>query len=165
MPFETLVDDHQTPAYLIERFAISYAPSASALATIHVRNQNDNPPILGLIAFGDPVYAEASLNASPATERGSELRQLPYSRAEVNEIAALFPAAQRKIFLGTDANEKVVKIEALQQYKYLHFAAHGNVDELHPARSGIVLYTSAIPTKTARYKCLKSCNSSSMPIW
>ncbi len=139
LPFETLVDDHQTPAYLIERFAISYAPSASALATIRVRNQNDSPPILGLIAFGDPLYKEASLNAPPATERGSELRQLPYTRAEVNEIAALFPVAQRKIFLGTDANEKMVKTEALQQYKYLHFAAHGNVDELHPARSGIVL--------------------------
>ncbi len=147
LPFETLVDDQKTPAYLIERFAISYAPSASALATIRVRNQNDSPPILGLIAFGDPLYQEASLKAPPATERGSELRQLPYTRAEVNEIAALFPAAQRKIFLGTDANEKMVKTEALQQYKYLHFAAHGNVDEAHPARSGIVLSHLSDPTE------------------
>ena len=33
----------------------------------------------------------------------------------------------------------MAKSEKLSLYKYLHFAAHGNVDEAHPARSGIVL--------------------------
>ncbi len=134
LPFETLVDHSASPNYLIERFAISYAPSASALAQIRSHKKNNNSPAAGIIAFGDPLYGIPN-----ALTRGSELRQLPSTRTEVNEISALFPVAQRKIFLGIEANEKTAKAEALQQYKYLHFAAHGNVDEAHPARSGIIL--------------------------
>ncbi len=146
LPFETLVDNQNVSQYLLERFAISYAPSASALATIRALNQNAGATTSGVIAFGDPVY-EAPKKLQPVTERGGDLRQLPFTRAEVNEISALFPQLQRKIFLGADANEKAVKTESLLPYRYIHFAAHGNVDEAHPARSGIVLSQLADPNE------------------
>jgi CHAT domain-containing protein len=159
LPFETLLidkklsagDNSAQPQILLERFAVSYAPSASSLAAIKDRKKNALPKN-GLIAFGDPVYdedkndgersaapkAEASLPNIYA-ERGLDLNRLPYTRAEVNSIGSLFPAAQRRIYLGEQAREQMVKSAALDQYRYVHFAAHGLIDEQRPARSGIVL--------------------------
>src|SRR5205085_5181865 len=74
-----------------------------------------------------------------ATERGYDFRQLPYTRTEVNEIAALFPPTERRVFLGAAAQEQNVKNEPLNQYRYVHFATHALIDEEHPARSGIIL--------------------------
>jgi CHAT domain-containing protein len=100
------------------------------------------------VAFGDPVYGEPVANANQApegskidyyAERGFDLRRLPYTRTEVTGIGALFPGSERRVFLGTDANEQKVKSETLDRYRYIHFAAHGVVDEENPARSGIVL--------------------------
>ena len=144
LPFETLAFEPlagKTPraSYLLERFAISYAPSASALAALRALNPNANTA-QGVIAFGDPLYANTA--AEPAHERGGpELRQLPYTRNEVNAIAALFPESQRRVLLGAEAHEANVKAAPLGQYRYVHFATHALVDETHPARSAIILST------------------------
>jgi CHAT domain-containing protein len=156
LPFETLIRDPKeaahtsaSPLYLVERFAISYAPSASALAAIQATGRDAAKNAKGLIAFGDPVYTSSqpgSRDSNPATgkvsnyaERGFDYRQLPYTRTEVNEIAALFPGTERTVYLGMEAREQKVKTESLAKYRYLHFAAHAMIDEDHPARSGVVL--------------------------
>jgi CHAT domain-containing protein len=72
-------------------------------------------------------------------ERGLDLNRLPYTRAEVNSIGSLFPPTQRQIYLGVQARERMVKSAALDQFRYVHFAAHGLIDELRPVRSGIAL--------------------------
>ncbi len=141
LPFETLVSESKTATtYLLERFAISYAPSASALVALRTGKSNAPSVTKGFIAFGDPVYAKTeNAQADRATVRSFDLKQLPYTRTEVNEIAALFPASERHVFLGNEAQEETVKTEPLQQYRYVHFAAHSSVDEENPARSGIIL--------------------------
>ena len=157
LPFETLVAARSTTGKstsdtrsLLERFAISYAPSASALAAIRAR---DRPAASkGFMAFGDPVYSDTSdaterssvrdselARRSYYAERGYDLRRLPYTRREVMSIGALFPASQRDVFLGAAANEQALKSVPLDQYRYLHLAAHGVADEENPARSGIIL--------------------------
>jgi CHAT domain-containing protein len=146
LPFETLTGEPKRAGaapYLIERFAISYAPSASALAALRALKRNNAVEARGIIAFGDPVYSkdEAPPTNGAATERAFDFRQLPYTRAEVNGIAALFSPNERRVFLGADANEANVKAEPLKQYRYAHFAAHALIDEERPARSGIVLST------------------------
>jgi tetratricopeptide (TPR) repeat protein len=144
LPFETLVAETESgkagkpvDSYLVERFAISYAPSASALAA--VRAIESTAVSKGFIAFGDPVYSEVDSAKDRSesrlayyTERGVELRRLPYTRRELTSIGALFPAAERETFLGVQANEQRVKSEKLDQYRYVHFAAHGVVDEENP---------------------------------
>ena len=142
LPFETLVGGGKrgTSTFLLERFAISYAPSASALAALRQLKTN-SAGAKGFIGFGDPVYGKSEENA-PATqtrERGFDFRQLPYTRMEVNEIAALFPATDRRVLLGAEADEANVKSEPLGKYRYVHFATHALVDEEYPARSAIVL--------------------------
>lgn len=139
LPFETLVNDSKPlPAYLLERFAISYAPSASALAALRTNRPAAASEAKGIVAFGDPQYAKTATGETQSV-RGNELRQLPYTRIEVNEIASLFPAPDRRVFLGVEAQEQNVKATPLGQYRYVHFAAHGIIDEDHPARSGIML--------------------------
>ncbi|HZS07890.1 MAG TPA: CHAT domain-containing protein [Blastocatellia bacterium] len=151
LPFEALAGEPKHPAavapYLIERFAISYAPSASALAALRALRQNA-AEAKGIVAFGDPVYVGSdSGEAAPANagqaERGYDFRRLPYTRTEVNEIAALFPPAERRVFLGTAAQEQSVKTEPLTRYRYVHFATHALIDEEYPARSMIVLSAAA----------------------
>jgi CHAT domain-containing protein len=154
VPFETLSGDAPHQQSLLERFAISYAPSASALASIRTRSGGVALRSKEFIGFADPVYdrpgkmeGERS-TTQPAThhaaleselERGFDLTNLPYTRTEVSNIRSLFPVARRQIYLGSEAREEKVKAEKLDDYRYVHFAAHGYIDEQHPRRSGIVL--------------------------
>lgn len=143
LPFETLAGSANRGAatFLIERFAISYAPSASALDALRKLKPNYSEA-KGIVAFGDPVYAKSETEPAalvPGKERGFDFRQLPYTRTEVNAIAALFPPTERMVLLGAEAQEANVKTAPLAKFRYLHFATHALVDEEHPARSAIML--------------------------
>ena len=142
LPFEALAAGGTKGDYLVERFAVSYAPSATALAAIRESRGGANAPAKGLIAFGDPVYTTAP---RAGAERGFSFNQLPYTRTEVNAIASLFEAAERRTYLGAEAREERVKTEDLGAYRYVHFAAHGMIDEKYPGRSGIALSPAGDP--------------------
>ena len=188
LPFETLISSDSTsagqtagarpepqmaergPRFLLERYDISYAPSASAIAAIRERASESLPYDKDLIAFGDPVYdpdntsgerlpaprqsaqSARSIQSGQEAARGPEIKitdlyrergfdfaRLPNTRTEVAAISSLFPASKCRIFLGSAASEQQVKTEKLVQYRYIHFAAHGYLDEEHPSRSGIVM--------------------------
>ena len=136
VPFEAL----QAPGssrYLFERFPIAYAPSATSLAAL----DQSSPPAQQkmLLAFGDPVYARHAATGQRGAEGGPDLAALPYTRAEVLGIASMFPKGESSVYLGAAASQESVKAEALDRYRYLHFATHGILDELHPFRSGLAL--------------------------
>jgi CHAT domain-containing protein/Tfp pilus assembly protein PilF len=169
LPFEALVDgpdqqasDGSRPSYLLEKFDFVYAPSASALVTIQSMNHEAAVPAMKLLAFGDPIVpvtsaanpasaaasSDASRPVSAASntsasaeyaERGFSFTPLPYTRKEVLAISKIFPAAQRHVYLGDEATEEAVKAERLDQFRYIHFASHGFLDENDPSRSGILL--------------------------
>ena len=143
LPFEIIGREKR----LIERFAVSYSPSASVLATLRDRLHGSAPPEKALLAFGDAVYAAAGARGGPAPvvsgERGFDLTQLPNTRTEVTGIRALFPAATSRVYLGAEAREETVKGEPLDPYRFIHFAVHGLYDEEQPARSGIAMSMSA----------------------
>lgn len=176
LPFEALVPTSsreasaaRPPSYLVEKFAVLYGPSASALVTVQALNRHSSAPQKTLLAFGDPNLAplasargaassgETSRSASDSlqspvapsssvpsvaddyTERGFSFTPLPYTRDEVLAISKLFPASQRQVYLGADAREETVKSAKLEDFRYIHFASHGIIDEAKPGRSGIVL--------------------------
>ena len=124
VPFEALG--------LLDRVAIRYAPSASALGAL--RRRARVAPERALFGMADPV-----MGAGVAAERGFTFAQLPNARSEVQALGALFGNAGSRILVGAEANEKSLKAEALSGYRYLHFATHGYFDEANPARSGLVL--------------------------
>jgi len=131
LPFETL---SQSGKYLLERFPVSYAASATSFLGVKaeppsVQNGKD------LLAFGDPDYGAGRIDA----KSGFDLSALPYSRAEIDTIGALFPREARTIYLGAAAREQAAVTEPLLQYRYIHFAVHGLLDEAHPGQSGLAL--------------------------
>jgi CHAT domain-containing protein len=106
-----------------------------------------------LVAFGDPRYPSVSgdraealhdLEARSAVARGVSFIPLPASRREVAAIAALFPGSART-FVGADATEERAKSVA-DEARYVHFAAHGVLDERFPLNSALAL---TIPAKPA----------------
>ncbi len=146
LPFETLSRSVKNGAneFLLERFAISYAPSATALLAL--KNSKTATAQKGFIGFGDPVYADAKAPEPTLAQnnyRGFALNSLPYTRREVADIAALFPRSEQQTFLGAEAREQNVKTAKLHEFRYVHFAAHGIIDENIPARSGVVLTAGA----------------------
>jgi CHAT domain-containing protein/Tfp pilus assembly protein PilF len=167
LPFEALVAGSSSgmagmgePAYLVEKFSFVYGPSASALLMVQTMNREVSAPAKMLLAFGDPVMSSSSSSNSSKsrsevsrsapeppetlvtedyTERGFSLVRLPYTRDEVLAISKLFPVSQRRVYLGDEASEEAVKTEKLTEFRYIHFASHGFIDEAKPGRSGILL--------------------------
>ena len=71
-------------------------------------------------------------------ERGG-LGRLPYTNAEAAAILKFAPAEQTFSALGFDANQDTALKAELSQYRYLHFATHGLIDNTNPELSGLVL--------------------------
>jgi CHAT domain-containing protein len=159
LPFEVLL---QPPAslspqtavrhlpYLVRNFAISYVPSASVLASLRQPRQQPTSPQKTFLAYADPAYGANELNqATPVRsavrsafgdDKPWKLRRLTQSRTEVQQIARLYPREQVNLFLGGQASEANVKAEGrLNQYRFLHFAAHGLLNENKPQFSGLIL--------------------------
>lgn len=134
VPFEALVSPRGR--YLLERYTITYSQSASAALALRGSSSAAARAPKALAAFGDPAYA----NGADGEDRSAPVwNALPSTRDEVLAIARLYPASGRAVRLGTSASESAVKSEDLRQYRYLHFAVHGLMDEQQPSRSGLAL--------------------------
>jgi CHAT domain-containing protein len=140
VPFEALRGgDGRT---LLERFAVSYAPSAASLAFFR-----SLPPLVPgsttLLALGNPnVHAGPAARTRQADlERVDLLTPLPYTADEMNGIADLFRPRAR-ILSADAATEHSLRESTLDQVRIVHFATHGLIDETHPERSGLVLTAS-----------------------
>lgn len=159
------------PRYLIEDWAVSYAPSLTVLAHLPVVAATTRNKQKDFIAFADPQYTlqpqsadnpllAAMLRTSGAQLRAPKLRQgtrkaspaesaawpfspLPQSRREVTRIASLFPAQAGNLFLGVQATEENVKTTDLSRYRFVHFSVHGLLNEANPRFSSLVL---SLPT-------------------
>jgi CHAT domain-containing protein/Tfp pilus assembly protein PilF len=125
--------------YLLAEKSVTYVPSASVFAELGGGAVSDAVPDAvpaaagtGLfLGFADPDYAETG---------PSSLQSLPSSRAEVQEIARLFPPDHVRLYLGADASEANVKENpALEEARWIHFAVHGFFNEERPELSGLVL--------------------------
>jgi CHAT domain-containing protein len=69
--------------------------------------------------------------------------RLPFSRGEVNAIAALY-SGHSQVFLGPDATEERAKSIG-RTVRYLHFATHAVLDQRLPLNSSLALATPENP--------------------
>jgi CHAT domain-containing protein len=153
LPFETLMcDDLQSgkPRFLIELFEISYAPSATSFAYL-MEKEKGIQFRKSLLAVGAPVY----LFAKPRSfvgggdhedvlreiylSDGFELTELPHSKQEVERVARCFRSGEVEVLSESRAKEEEIKSRSLGDYRFIHFACHGFLDEQIPARSALVL--------------------------
>jgi len=154
LPFETLIKPSQKQArknqYLIEKYTISYAPSASILQHLS-KNNGFQQFSKTLLAFGNPSYKlnflEKNKNDKSYLEILKSIFQsqeinfshLPSSEMEIKEISKFFQKEKCEIFLKDEANEEILKKIYLKNYRIIHFACHGLLDEKFPFRSALML--------------------------
>jgi CHAT domain-containing protein len=161
LPFETLVADESKIRFLVEDYKMSYAPSASSLINLLERKRKVNDK-KDLLAFADPVYVfqkmpESEINAGRILrefylEKGFAFYPLKYSSREVKQIAKLFEKPYRDIYIGKKAREEILKKLSLTDYKIIHFATHGLLDEDVAGRSGLVLTLDDDPAEDGFYQ-------------
>ena len=133
LPFEAMRSRDGT--LLIEHCSISYSQSASATLELRAMKRNSPAPKKALLAFGDADYG----SAGGAKTGAANWTPLPNTRHEVLGISRLYEGNQQASYLGAAASVAQVRERDLRDYRYLHFAVHGFVDENEPARSGLVL--------------------------
>ncbi len=149
--YRPLVVDHE----------IISLPSASVLAVLRreIAGRASAPKQVAILA--DPVFASddprlkpqgkngVAINRSAAdtsfasTEferatRGMSLSRLLFSRFEADAIASLASANEHIKALDFAANHAAATSAELSQYRIIHFATHGLLNEEHPELSGIV---------------------------
>jgi CHAT domain-containing protein len=95
----------------------------------------------------EPVVAQRSLEVDLNRALGdigigtvdSGPQRLLSTRDEAEAIVKFVPDKEQKLALGFDANRDTATSKELEQYRILHFATHGMLNNDHPELSGIVL--------------------------
>src|SRR5262245_21938708 len=138
LPFQALLaeGDH----YVIENSAVSYAPSLTALREMQARRNGRQPGAAtsSLLAFGNPVIGQATIERATLAQRNAKLAPLPEADEEVRALGRLYGATRSKVYTGAEASEDRVKAEAAQA-RILHFATHATLDNASPMYSYLAL--------------------------
>jgi CHAT domain-containing protein/Tfp pilus assembly protein PilF len=135
---------------------VVYEPSAAALMLIKNNASKRTLPQKDLFLVSDPVFSKADERLSEnggsnsgfvATVLGSfrsfdsldSLPRLPASMDEANSITQVVGSSVTTARSGFAANRENVLNAGIADYKVVHFATHGLLDEKRPELSGIVL--------------------------
>lgn len=151
------------PVLLIEKFDVLTLPSASVMAVMRRQFAGRKKASKLVAVLADPVFSkedkrfkeiaknlpprapsneqsssEAPLPEPPPTVR-SDLHRLEKSRVEAEGIASLVEPQNIMIKLDFQAKRENAKGDALNDYRIIHFATHGDIDSRQPDLSKIVL--------------------------
>ncbi|MBL6445864.1 CHAT domain-containing protein [Fulvivirga sp. 29W222] len=134
VPFEALLTksakgsplDYKSLDYLINDYAISYQYASALYYQQHLNPRKDNQKL-------------AAFLCAPVTF--AQLADLPGTNQEISSLQNILSGKGIKpeIYLEANASEEIVKSKNLKEYRYLHFATHGIVNENNPALSRIFL--------------------------
>ena len=145
LPFETLLTQKDNLRWLVQDYRVSYVPSITSFREILLRKTGKNRK-KDILSFGNPYFGEYdgtenSYAALSPDDTRSDFRLIPlrYSQMEVQKLATLFKKNKRDVYTGEKATETSLKQADLADYKIIHFATHGLIDNRNPARSSIVL--------------------------
>jgi CHAT domain-containing protein len=135
LPFQALEpkDGH----YLLEDYAISYAPSLSVLKQMSVR-KNSERPASSLLAFGNPAMSNEIAANIKTTFRGENLGPLPEAEIEVGALKDIWGSPFTRVLVGSNARKSVFRHEA-SKYSIIHLATHGILDDTSPMYSRLVM--------------------------
>lgn len=119
-------------AYLLKKYAITYANSANLLYTDFQKNNQAQEIKKECLAFS---FADSTATAENRSVSLATLRDtgddLPGTRKEIKAIANIIDG---QYFYGSQADEANFK-ENVGQYNILHLALHGEVDNENPQNS------------------------------
>jgi CHAT domain-containing protein len=125
--FETLVvPATEGPRYWIEEVTLTTASSIRMLSELKVAVRA-NAASKDLLLIGDPV--------PPRTDFAA----LPYAATEVQHLQQRFPAESQTVLTQARAIPAAYATSGPDQFRYIHFAAHGTASRLSPLDSAVVL--------------------------
>jgi len=138
LPFQALLDERDR--YVIERSAVSYAPSLTVLREMRARSDRRRvePSPSTLLALGNPLIGQETVERARLTLRDEKLYPLPEAEAEVRGLGRLYGARRSKVYVGAEAREDRLKSEA-GQARIIHFATHGVLNNAAPLYSYLAL--------------------------
>ena len=164
LPFGSLISQEQGAKqdidfskqdYLIKDYEIVYQYSANLWLENFQNKQKNNATkgFLGIapfstnetisekldstnLSFLDKALPESVLRS--ITNSRNEYKPLPYSGKEIEGVAKLFDIQGiiTKRLIGSEASERNLKTLA-KDFKYLHIATHGIINNIHPELSGL----------------------------
>jgi CHAT domain-containing protein/Tfp pilus assembly protein PilF len=152
----------ELPVPLMVDHEIVNLPSASALAALRRETIARSPAPKTVALLADPVFELDDPRIPSAVKKGTSERgpqataanlggvlrdagigyalpRLLSSRQEAKAITSLAPADATLIAMGFDATRAKAMSPELSQYRIVHFATHGLLNDEHPELSGIVL--------------------------
>lgn len=141
LPIESLLTEKVLPGirnykklpYLLRKSSISYSPSASIL----LLPQNNKKTKGEYVGFA-PDYMGQKYSEDDDLYTGKKLSNLNFSSVEIENAAELFKG---KSWTGKKVTEDLLK-ESASQAGILHFAMHGEVEDLHPMLSKLYFNSS-----------------------
>lgn len=117
LPMNALHDGH---GYIIDRYAIRMMPSASAMKYLRERKTDKGG---GVLVFGNPSLGDPKYD-------------LEYAQREAAAIAKIHPKS--KVLVRKEATEEALRKYG-HDYRYLHFATHGQFNPDAPLKSALLL--------------------------
>jgi CHAT domain-containing protein/Tfp pilus assembly protein PilF len=124
--FETLVvPAADGPRYWIEDVTVTTASSIRMLSGLNAVAQG--AATKDLLLIGNPVPAK------------SDFAPLPDAKTEIERIQGHFPAENAVVLTEARAIPAAYATNAPDQFRYIHFAAHGTASRLSPLDSAVVL--------------------------
>jgi len=160
IPF-ALLHDPDSGNFLVSSHEIINAPSASTLAVLRRDAAKRKRPTNAIAVLADPVFesddpriSRSANNANQAqtttevrqalrdagiSADGMQIPRLIASASEADGIMAVAPWRSGLRAVGFDANRERVMGSELSDYRIIHFATHGIINNEHPELSGIVL--------------------------
>ena len=115
VPFACLSDGRKA---LVDKYDLSVAPSSSLIEFLVSKRKADTSKFLGF--------------ANPATDKIT----LPFAENEVRAIKSMFPS--RQVYSGPNAT-KTRATELSANFNVVHFACHGEFNDMQPLQSGLLL--------------------------
>jgi CHAT domain-containing protein len=124
--FETLLEPTAEGfKYWIEDVTVTAASSIRILSRLNTNSRN--AAARDLLLIGDPASA------------GTEFEALPNAPAEIERIQRHFPTEGQTVLTQARAVPAAYTTSDPEQFRYIHFVAHGTASRLSPLDSAVVL--------------------------
>jgi CHAT domain-containing protein len=124
--FETLLETGPTGRkYWIEDVAVTTASSIRILSVL--QPNSTEATARDLLLIGNPIAA------------GSGFKALPNAPAEIQRVRQHFPTERQVVLTQANAVPAAYMANGPEQYRYIHFVAHGMASRLSPLDSAVVL--------------------------